>query len=52
MKKERGQAIVLTALTVLVMCLFTFMVINTGVVVYRRIQMQNAADCAALSSTR
>jgi len=52
MKKERGQAIVLTALTVLVMCLFTFMVINTGVVIYRRIQMQNAADCAAISSTR
>ncbi|MCD6311358.1 MAG: Tad domain-containing protein [Elusimicrobia bacterium] len=52
MKKESGQAIVLVALTVLVMCLFTFMVINTGVVFYRRIQMQNAADCAALSSTR
>ncbi|PKM99389.1 MAG: hypothetical protein CVU78_06595 [Elusimicrobia bacterium HGW-Elusimicrobia-2] len=52
MKKESGQAIVLTALTMLVMCLFTFMVINTGVVIYRRIQMQNAADCAALSSTR
>jgi len=52
MKRESGQAIVLTALTMLVMCLFAFMVINTGVVFYRRIQMQNAADCAALSSMR
>jgi len=47
-----GQAIVLVALTILVMCLFAFMTINTGVVFYRRIQMQNAADCAALSAAR
>ncbi|MFH1353408.1 MAG: Tad domain-containing protein [bacterium] len=51
-KSERGQAIVLVALTLLVMCLFAFTTINTGVVFYRRIQMQNAADCAALSSAR
>ncbi|MFH1957517.1 MAG: pilus assembly protein TadG-related protein [bacterium] len=51
-KNESGQAIVLVALTILVMCLFAFTTINTGVVFYRRIQMQNAADCAALSSAR
>jgi len=49
---QTGQAIVLVALTLLVMCLFAFNIINTGVVFYRRIQMQNAADCAALSSAR
>ena len=51
-KARRGQAIVLFALTMLVMCLFAFMTINTGVIFYRRIQMQNAADCASLSATR
>jgi len=49
---RKGQAIALVALTILILCLSAFMTINTGVIFYRRIQMQNAADCAALSATK
>lgn len=47
-----GQSIALVVLTILVLSMFSFMVVNIGMLSYTRIRMQNAADAAALTAAR
>jgi hypothetical protein len=46
---QRGQALVLTIVVLLVLCLGLFMLFDTGQVVAKKTQLVNAADAAAYS---
>lgn len=50
--KKSGQAMGLTIMVLLVLCMFTFMIVNFFEIEYNRMKMQNAADAAALTQTR
>lgn len=49
MHRQRGQALILTVVCLLVLCAAFFVVFDTGQVVTRKVQLVNAADAAAYS---
>ena len=48
---EGGQSIVYIALILFLLACFTFMVINSGALIHDKIQVQSAADAAAISGS-
>jgi Flp pilus assembly protein TadG len=49
-KEEAGNVLVIVALMMVVLLLMTALVIDVGNLFYRRAQLQNAADAAALAA--
>lgn len=49
MRAQRGQALVLSVIVLLVLCLGLVMLFDTGQVVTKKVQLTNAADAAAYS---
>ena len=50
-RDESGQSIVYLVLMIFLLACFTFMVINSGVLLHDKMQLQSAADASALSGT-
>lgn len=51
-QNEKGQTMTFVVLGMMVLVMFWMMVVNVGILEYRRIKMQNAVDAAALTASR
>lgn len=51
-QNEKGQTMTFVVLGMMALVMFWMMVVNVGILEYRRIKMQNAVDAAALTAVR